>query len=175
MNGKTIRYHGIGNKFPAAFTDGVTGYPVLVENGKRASSFHNGPDGKSDRGRTMIGYNNDCVILSVISDTAGSSDFTLEEELNYMLNQGCTYAINLDGGGSSQCNFNGKRINSSRKVHNMIYIVAEPLPDPKKNYQTWLNQTYNAGLAVDGSLGNATNKAQIKAMQKEIGVPADGS
>lgn len=177
MNKKNIKFFGTGNYISASYTDGVSGYPALIENGKKSPSFHNGPDGKSNRGRTMIGYNDKQVILSVIGDVAGDSDFTLEEEYNYMLSQGCTFAMNLDGGGSSQCNFNGKKINSSRKVHNMIYIIAEKdnTPNPKKQFQTWLNTTYNAGLVVDGSLGNASKKAIIKAMQKEIGVTADGS
>lgn len=177
MNGKEIKYYPVGNYLPYNYTDGITGYPGLIENGKKSPTFHNGPDGKVDRGRTMLGYNNKEVVLSVISDIAGSTDFTLTEELNYMIGQGCTYAINLDGGGSSQCNFNGKKINSSRKVHNMIYIIAEPIPEynPKKLFQTWLNNTYKAGLVVDGSLGNASKKAIIKGMQKEIGVTADGA
>ena len=176
MNGKTIKYYPTGNNFPANFTDGITGYPALIDNGKKSPEFHNGPDGKSDRGRTMIGYNDKYVILSCIGDIAGATDYTLTEELNYMLSQGCTYAVNLDGGGSSQCNFNGKKINSSRLVHNMVYIIAEPdnSPDPKKLFQQWLNDNYNAKLVVDGLLGPATRKATIKAIQKEIGVTADG-
>ena len=131
-----IKFYPQGSSFPVMCTDGVTGYPALIENGKRSPNFHNAPDGKSDRGRTMLGYTDNAVILSCISDVSGSSDFTLTEELNYMLNQGCTYAINLDGGGSTQCNFNGKKINSSRKVHNFVYMIANPdMSNPKKQYQ----------------------------------------
>lgn len=176
FNGKTAKYYATGNNFPSNFTDGITGYPALIEKGQRSPEFHNGPDGRSDRGRTMFGYNDKSIILSCIGDISGTSDYTLTEELNYMLSQGCSYAINLDGGGSSQCNFNGKRINSSRLVHNMIYIIAEPdnTPDPKKLFQQWLNDNYNSKLEVDGILGQATRKAIIKAIQKEIGVVADG-
>lgn len=177
MKDKTMKYYPPGNYLISEYPDGVTGYPALIENGVKSKYFHNGPDGTSNRGRTMLGYTDNAVVVSVIGDISGSSDFTLTEELNYMLSQGCKYAINLDGGGSSQCNFNGKKINSSRKVHNMFYIVAEPdtSGNPKKLYQAWLNSTYKSGLVIDGSLGNATKKATIKGMQKEIGVTADGS
>ena len=127
----------------------------------------------------MLGFNDTNIMLSCISDVAGSSDFTLDEEVVYMQSLGCKYAINLDGGGSVQCIFNGSKITSARLVNNFVYIVVEPLPDYsktyKKNFQTWLNNTYNAGLSIDGSLGPLTLKAIIKGMQTEIGVVADGS
>lgn len=105
------------------YTDAISAYPVLLENGKKSPSFSYCVD-NSNRGRTMLGFNDKEVVLSVIADTSGSTDFTLDEEVSYMKNQGCTYAINLDGGGSSQCNFNGNKITSTRKVHNLFYIIA---------------------------------------------------
>ena len=126
MNGKSIIFHKRTDAFPSNCPDGISVYPPLIENSVKSNTYHTGPDGYSDRGRTMIGYNGQYVILSCIADTAGSSDFTLAEELSYMRSQGCTFAGNLDGGGSTQCNFNGNRISSSRIVSNFVYIVAEP-------------------------------------------------
>lgn len=185
MRDKEIRFMKAGAMFPTGYPDGISGYPALIENGVKSPNYHEAPDGKSDRGRTMIGYNGTHLIMSCIADTSGTSDFTLKEELNYMLGLGCTYAMNLDGGGSSQCNFNGNKITSSRKVSNFVYAVVNPDDNTgtstsgsvniKKNIQTWLNSTYNAGLVVDGSLGNLSRLAIIKGMQKECGVVADGS
>lgn len=191
MNSKKISFHKYTEDFPSNCTDGISVYPALIENGKKSPSYHTYPDGNSDRGRTMIGYNATHIILSCIADTTGSSDFTCAEELTYMLGQGCTYAGNLDGGGSSQCNFNGGKITSVRIVSNFVYIIAEPgstsgstsssssnnktQVTTNKNIQKWLNSAYNSGLVVDGSLGNASKKAIIKGMQKECGVVADGS
>lgn len=168
------------------YTDAVTGFPVLIENGQKSRSFSHCID-NSDRGRTMVGYTKDAIVMSCIGDTAGTSDFTLDEELNYMLSQGCLFAINLDGGGSSQCNYNGSTITSSRKVHNFLYTIVEPekIPtpstpapsDPKytqKAYQTWLNSNYKSGLTIDGSLGPASLKASIKALQREMGATETG-
>lgn len=188
MKGKNISFHKYAEAFPSDCTDGISVYPALIENGRKSTSYHTYPDGSSNRGRTMLGFNSQYVVLSCISDTAGSSDFTCKEELDYMLSQGCTYAGNLDGGGSSQCNFNGGKISSSRIVSNFVYIIAKPASSTNtgtitgnssktvnKEIQKWLNSTYNAGLAVDGSLGPASKKAIIKAMQIECGVKADGS
>lgn len=124
MKDNKIEFHKRTDAFPSTFTDGVSVYPPLVEGGVKSSGFHNGPDGYSDRGRTMIGYTSDSMVLSCISDCSGSSDFTLTEAYTYMKNQDCKYAGNLDGGGSTQCNFNGNKINSSRIVSNFVYIVA---------------------------------------------------
>lgn len=188
MNDKNISFHKYTEAFPSNCSDGISVYPALIENGNKSPSYHTYPDGNSNRGRTMLGYNSQYIVLSCISDTAGNSDFTCAEELSYMKSQGCTFAGNLDGGGSSQCNFNGGKITSSRIVSNFVYIVAKPTSgntgtttpssntvNRNKKIQKWLNSTYGAGLVVDGSLGSASKKAIIKGMQEEYGVTADGS
>lgn len=129
------------------YTDAVSAYPVLLENGKKSPSFSHCVD-NSNRGRTMLGFNDKEVVLSVIADTSGSTDFTLDEEVSYMKNQGCTYAINLDGGGSSQCNFNGNKITSTRKVHNLFYIIAS-----KATTSTTTNTTSKPVDASNLSIG----------------------
>lgn len=176
MKGKDITFFPEGTTAcPVQYTDAVTGYPVLIENGVKSLKYHTAPDGKSDRGRSMIGYTGTHLIMSTISDVSGSTDYTLGEELNYMLSLGCKYAINLDGGGSAQCNFNGAKIISSRKVSNFVYMVAEP-DDVKTEIQAqrFLNATYGQKLTVDGILGALTNKAIKIGMQTECGVVADG-
>ena len=65
---------------------------------------------------------------------------------------------------------------------------AQPAPpedaEPENmvsKHQTWLNATYNAGLAVDGSYGPASKKASVKALQAALnreygcGLAVDGS
>lgn len=124
MNGNKIQFdYGATNG--AKYTDIVSAYPIFVEKGKKSPNFSKF-DGGAQRGRSMLGYNDSHVIISCIADVANTSDFSLDEAVNYMLSQGCTYAINLDGGGSSQCNFNGATINSSRKVNNFVYAIVNP-------------------------------------------------
>jgi len=144
MKGKTITFCPAGTNV-SNFTDAVSGYPVLIENGKKSPNFSHCID-NTDRGRTMLGYTKDSVILSCIGDTAGTSDFTLDEELSYMLKLNCTYAVNLDGGGSTQCNFNGATITSARKVSNFIYIIAEP--EKAISNTTTVTTSYSIGSII---------------------------
>lgn len=46
--------------------------------------------------------------------------------------------------------------------------------DTVKEVQTWLNKTYSSGLSTDGEYGRLTRTALTKALQKELGVTADG-
>ena len=147
MKDNKIEFHKRTDAFPSAYTDGVSVYPPLVEGGLKSNSFHNGPDGASNRGRTMIGYTGDSIVLSCISDTSGTSDFTLTEAYNYMRNQGCKYAGNLDGGGSTQCNFNGNKITSSRIVSNFVYIVANTASSSGNSSSSKTNNTTNSGTS----------------------------
>ena len=52
--------------------------------------------------------------------------------------------------------------------------VAEPEPETVKGVQEWMNDTYGSGLITDGLYGKNTRKALVKALQKELGVDADG-
>lgn len=99
----------------------IGSYPCLLINGK-VESF-NTPSGLGgDRGRSAVGMTKDSFVLRCIPDVSGTSDYTLNELANDMKSLGCLNAINLDGGGSSQCDFKGQKITSSRKVHNFICV-----------------------------------------------------
>ena len=123
MINKDIHFD-FGEKNSSKYTDIVSAYPILIEAGKKSPNYERLD--KQQRGRSMLGYNANEVIISCIQDVSDTSDYSIDEELSYMLSQKCQYAINLDGGGSSQCNFNGKTITSTRKVNNFIYAIAEP-------------------------------------------------
>lgn len=47
--------------------------------------------------------------------------------------------------------------------------------DTVKEVQTWLNNSYNAKLVVDGEYGPKTKAALVKVLQKALGVYVDGS
>ena len=97
----------------------VSGYPCLLKDGQKAfSATPSGLGGK--RGRSAIGYGTHAIVLYCCSD--GNDALYLDDLRSKMKSLGCINAINLDGGGSSQCDFNGKQIRSSRIVHNYIAI-----------------------------------------------------
>ncbi len=83
------------------------------------------------RGRTAMGLKNGSLCLYVSSD--GSTDAKTPEQLRDELAAlGWLDAIMLDSGGSSQCDFQGKKITSPRAVHNLIlvYLKKEGVKPP---------------------------------------------
>lgn len=148
--------YGLKGALPSNWDNAVSGYPSLLENGQKASSFTYCID-NSNRGRTMLGYSNTELLITCVEDVTGNSDFTLDEEIQHMKNLNARFAINLDGGGSTQCNFNGQIITSARKVNNFIYVIAEP------------NKSKDV-ITVDGSWGPATSRYT----QMMFGTTVDG-
>ena len=100
------------------------------------------------RGRTGIGMNGDKFVMYCSQD--GSSDAKTPEDLrNELYNLGCESAIMLDSGGSSMCNFNGKKITGDgRKVHNWIVVVTK-----KKGSDAVVGTTVNKTYKVTPSSG----------------------
>ena len=52
------------------------------------------------------------ILLEELSDNNNSEGITLKELANFMSEQGCISAINLDGGGSSSLYIHGKYVNN---------------------------------------------------------------
>lgn len=74
-----------------------------------------------ERGRSAIGLVGDKLVLYCSGD--GTADAKTPESLrDELVALGCTSAIMLDSGGSSQCDFEGEDIYSSRCVHNYIAV-----------------------------------------------------
>ena len=55
-----------------------------------------------------------------------------------------------------------------------VPVVTDTKIDTVKEVQAWLNNNYSSGLTLDGLYGSLTKKALTKALQKELGVVADG-
>ncbi|MDO4553354.1 MAG: N-acetylmuramoyl-L-alanine amidase [Bacillota bacterium] len=110
-----------GNNVGAPYFIGS--YPHLIREGKIVP-FSTPAALGGDRGRSAIGLTADSLVLRCVPDVAGAADYTLKELAADMLSAGCLNAINVDGGGSSQCDFDGETVTSSRKVHNYICVWA---------------------------------------------------
>lgn len=116
LDGNKIAFSYINR---AGYPDFIGGYPALLINGQKA--FDKVPAGlEGSRGRSAMGLTKDGLVLRCVPD--GNDDYTLHELTNDMLSLGCVNAINLDGGGSSQCDFNGQVVKSARTVHNFICV-----------------------------------------------------
>lgn len=111
-----IRYGELsqGNTF-------ISGHPVLLDNSEFCDyKYASEIDG--ERQRTAMGYDDRYLYLVVCDKTKG---LTLRGLRQIMKHIGCTYAINLDGGGSSSLFQKGKEKNrqtDQRRVNNCIFI-----------------------------------------------------
>lgn len=90
----------------------------LLRGGKAETLIYNRDVGGS-RPRTAIGLKDGALCLYCTG--SGRTPEELQAEL---LALGWESSVMLDGGGSSQCDLAGKRIVSSRKVHNLILVYT---------------------------------------------------
>ena len=116
------------------FLDFVSGYPVLMKEGvpfttKEASDLD------YNTRRTMLAYDNENVYLIAV-ENPGLTFRRMKEVLKRLK---CTYAINLDGGGSTRILKDGKRAtrgtSSNRPVDNVVAIYLKSAAAAKQAYQ----------------------------------------
>lgn len=110
--------------------DFVAGSPILVKDGKVSIEWGNkvstAIQGKAYR--SSIGFNDKYIFLFT-SNVA----MTLQGLANYMLGQGCKYAINLDGGGSCHLQVGQKTYTkSTRKNASWIMVYEQKGSDRMK-------------------------------------------
>lgn len=107
--------------------------PALVNSGTVAVSENTEVErAKTSNPRTAIGMISPLHYVIIVSDgrTSESTGLTLYQLANLFVEEGCTVAYNLDGGGSSTLWFNGKVINQptdgknsgEREVSDIVYI-----------------------------------------------------
>lgn len=158
---------------------------TMLKDGKNVTLSYNTDMGGA-RPRTAIGLDNSGNL--VLYCYQGNK--TIEQIREIMRGYGCVSAINLDGGGSSQCDLNGDKLTSSRKVANWICVWTEqdnknPYSEPtglvrygnRGNAVKWVqwalnNHGYNCGK-VDGIFGSGT-KLVVMLAQKANGLVVDG-
>ena len=138
-----------------------------------------GADRKGKRGRSAIGIKGDGIYLYCSKD--GSCAARKPEQLrNDLIAAGLDSAIMLDGGGSSQCDFLGRKIKSSREVGHvvLIYLKNCPYQEPTKTvkrgscgegarWTQWMLKKWRPGLAVDGIFGKDSTAALLE-FQKAV-------
>jgi hypothetical protein len=122
----------------------VAGAPTLLKDGQPSTELDSRPDSRQRHPRTAVGIkDNKLYMVTVDGRQPGYSDgMNLYEMAEFMLIQGVTDAINLDGGGSTamavrrQGSATAKLVNNpsdgrERNVGNSIQLVSEaPLSEP---------------------------------------------
>lgn len=92
----------------------------IILDGKPIPKLIYDPGQGGSRQRSAIGLKGNN--LALYCTTTGK---TPERLRDYLAQSGWTQAIMLDGGGSSQCDFRGQKITSSRKVQHLILVYLE--------------------------------------------------
>lgn len=139
------------------------------------------------RQRTAIGTKADGSIVLYCTQSGRYPEQVREE----MRAAGCVDAVLLDGGESSQCDFDGWVLRSTREVHNLILVWAESaeigsdttVATLKRGSQgaavkSLQNQLITCGFKIsndgkpDGDFGGLTETA-VKNFQKDMGFTGD--
>jgi hypothetical protein len=160
-------------------------YPSLVQGGAALPIPSGlGIDQEVSRGRTLMGRVPRGLYLACVPDVSGTGDWALAEAQRHLLLRAALDGGNLDGGGSTQCDFGGNRkITSGRKVPTWIYVKLD-LPatirsgDRGQNVKDLQNKLIQQGhklpkYGADGDFGSET-KAAVLAFQRKWGLAADG-
>lgn len=105
--------------------------PQLLQNGQPMTKFNSSVTTANPR--TAIGYyepGHYCFVTVDGRQPGYSVGYALTQLSQLFYDLGCKVAFNLDGGGSAQMAFMGKRINSPcinfRRVDDMLYITDTP-------------------------------------------------
>jgi len=107
--------------------------PVLIDDGQISVNTSTEVDkSMTSNPRTAIGMISPLHYVFVVSDgrTSESAGLSLYQLAQVLQEQGCTFAYNLDGGGSSTMWFNGSAVNNptdghssgEREVSDIVYI-----------------------------------------------------
>lgn len=117
--------------------DYVSGAPVLVIDNKMNIAWGNKVSAQiqGNHIRTAIGFNDEDLIMYVSEDS-----ITLETLATRMIDYGCKYAINCDGGGSSHLYADGKTYKSSIRSNPTWLLVYKKEEKPMaKRYKVCID------------------------------------
>ena len=110
--------------------DFIIAYPTLIENGE-CSKITFASEINYRARRTMIGYNDNRVFIITV-DSPGLKFATLQTICKEL---GCTFAINIDGGGSTRALVNGERHTATEYSRPVDNVVAVYLQDVRTIYR----------------------------------------
>lgn len=160
---------------------------LLVKNGKPEKKLYYDEGQGGSRGRSAIGVKGDKLCLYCTKD--GTSAAREPEELrDDLAAAGWDSAVMLDGGGSSQCDFAGNKITSTRKVQHLLLVYLKnpacPYTEPTKTIRRgsvgtgarwvqWQLNRHGANLTVDGVFGAKSVEALTKYQKSVFTDPDD--
>lgn len=149
--------------------DYVSGAPVLVVDGKVSIDWGNkvSTQIQGKHIRTAIGFNDEDLIMYVSEDS-----ITLETLATRMIDYGCSYAINCDGGGSSHLYSGGKTYKSSVRANpTWLLVYKKEEEQMAKKYKVCLDAGHGGTDpgATSGKLYEKDiNLKVVKAMEEYL-------
>lgn len=152
-----------------AILDFVAGSPVLVRDGKIDIDWGNKYSSYVDKShiRSAVGFSNTELILYV-----SNSEITINQLARTMLNYGCKYAINCDGGGSCHLEADGTTYKASVRANTSWLLIKKKVNEKMgKRYKICLDAGHGNNTAgkrsPDGKLLEyAFNRAVVNEMVK---------
>lgn len=159
---------GFGHMNERPWRDFISAYPVLIEHGKKLSiTFAKELNYKARR--SMLGYN-DTAVFIVCVENPGLAYPAMQD---LMFDIGCTYAINLDGGGSTKMLHDGKSVTkniTNRAVDNVVavYLKNDVVSAANESidvmYQvyskgSWLNEIINCDYVSNSGYSGVEKNA----------------
>jgi GH25 family lysozyme M1 (1,4-beta-N-acetylmuramidase) len=102
----------------------ITTGVALVRDGKIVADAYYKQDILGSRGRTAIGFDRDGNLILWCSSDACEPK-TMEQLRQLMYDAGCVDAINLDGGGSSECVTPAGTVTTTRTIYNFVCAWLE--------------------------------------------------
>ncbi len=147
-----LKYGHIGSE---KWTDFVSAYPPLVEDGK-ALAITYALENSENKRRSILAYDKENIYLIAVE----GKGMTFPEMQTLLFDMDVDYAINLDGGGSTKILQDGKSITSTsynRPVDNVIAIYLN-----KKIYRVQCG-------AFSNQINAISLRTKIRALPDEIG------
>jgi len=138
VGGNTLEY---GNVRSRSWRDFIAAYPPLIENGKAVPiTFATEINYKARR--SVLAYDKENVYLIAVE----SGGMTFQAVQTVLLGMGVTYAINLDGGGSTKILQKGKSITSTAYNRAVDNVVAVYLKKHRVQVGAWKTKKYAVNM-----------------------------
>ncbi|MGG7057618.1 phosphodiester glycosidase family protein [Clostridium tertium] len=136
-------------------------YPIMIDGAKYSGSLQF--DWEIKQPRTIIGQksNKDIIIITANGRAVNENGLSMNDGVRLLLQYGCVFGYNLDGGGSTSLVYRNEFVNDKidgnrkqeRKLYSFIYIAKEE----NKDYKSKL---FNEIIQTNISLGNLKSLIQ---------------
>lgn len=132
----------------------------LIVNGKPLDKIPYDSAQGGRRPRSAMGIAGEMLLLYCSGDS-----LTPEQLREQMEAQGCTSAMMLDSGGSSQCDFSGEIIRAERKVHNWIcvWVKKETATEPPESEKSMGKYRVTPAIGLNIRSGPGTSYGKMGA------------